>query len=113
VTRAGDFHCAFLGRRADHLHHVTGTDADGVYLDPLLVVPISAPQHDIEHVGWRALGIGEGAALPPDTLRLLRISHLFIRLGDVDTPTGVLPTIFLRELGRTLQRVAGEREVNG
>jgi hypothetical protein len=112
VIRAGDFPCVFLGRRADHLHHVTGTDGDGVYLDPLLVVPLSAPQHDIEHVGWRALGIGEGAALPPNTLRLVRISHLLIRLGDVEAPTVVLPTVFVRELGRTLRGVADDREAN-
>ncbi len=59
MRRAADYLCVFVGRRADHLHHPSGRDADGKYLDRDLVIPLARVQHDLEHV-----------ALDQTTLRL-------------------------------------------
>jgi hypothetical protein len=99
--------CVFLGRLADELHHVTGRDASGAYLDPALVVPLARRQHVVDHTGWRVAGVGEGVDLGPDFLRLARSGLHLVRLGEHHGESVViLPAPFVRELGLMLQRVA-------
>lgn len=106
--RADDQQCVFLGRPADHLHHGTGRDADGDYLDPLLVVPLVARQHVVEHQGWNVAGIGDGVA-GSNFLRLRRIGYLLVRMGEHHgIGYVVLPASFVRQMGLMLHRVADE-----
>jgi hypothetical protein len=101
----------FTSRAAEELHHSTGRDADGRYLDPALVVPLTRRQHVVEHVGWRALGIGEGAGLDPDVLRLRRAAFHLVRLADHHGAGVVaLPASFVRELGLMLGQVASRAD---
>ncbi len=73
MMRTSDFRCVFLGRPADHLHHLTGRDPDGHYLDPPLWTPLVRRIHVVEHQGWRAAGIADGAVGDPNVLRLRRV----------------------------------------
>ena len=105
--RARDWPCPFLGRPADQLHHLTGRDADGRYFDPLLVVPVVGSQHVAEHVGWRAVGFGDGSTALPDVLRLRRVAHFLVRLGEHHGGgVVVLPAPSVRALGLVLHGVA-------
>jgi hypothetical protein len=107
MRRATDYRCVFLGRLADEMHHVTGRDADGVYLDPALVVPLVRRQHVVEHTGWRVVEVDEGADRCPNFLRLTRTGLHLVRLGQHHGEGAVLlPAPFIRELGMMLQRVA-------
>ncbi len=58
MFRARDWYCPFEVCPADHLHHLTGRDASGLYLDEGLVIPLSSSQHIAEHQVWNFLGIG-------------------------------------------------------
>jgi hypothetical protein len=110
MTRpATDHRCVFIGRAADEWHHGSGKGADGLYLDPAFVVPLTRRQHVVEHVGWRELGIGEGVNLSPGILRLRRTAFLLVRLGE-HHGTGVvtLPAPSVRALGRLINEVANE-----
>jgi hypothetical protein len=109
MMRATDFACLFLGRPADHLHHPTGRDADGRYLDPNLVAPLSRSMHVGEHQGWRALGIGEGSRAAANVLRARRLAHLLVRMGEHHgIGVVVLPASMVREMGKVLHRIADD-----
>jgi hypothetical protein len=107
--RADSYRCVFHSERpADHLHHVTGRDADGDYLDPLLVVPLAHRQHVVEHQAWNVAGIGDGAA-GSNVLRLRRVGHLLVRMGEHHgIGFVVLPASFVRQMGLMLHRVADD-----
>jgi hypothetical protein len=45
--------CAFCGRPPDRLHHPTGRNHEGRYLDPLLVLPAEHDCHEFVHDDWR------------------------------------------------------------
>ncbi len=112
MMRARDHRCVFVGQRADHLHHASGRDGAGRYLDPLLVVPLTRRQHVVEHTSWSVLGIADGSVIAPDLLRLRRTGHLLVRLGvHHEGRTVQLPPLFVVELGRLLNRLAEEREL--
>jgi hypothetical protein len=107
--RASDYGCVFFGRTADELHHPTGRDADGLYLDPRFVVPLARRQHVVEHVAWSVAGVREGEDLKPNFLRLTRSGLLLVRLADHHGNGLVtLPALFVRELGLMHHRIADE-----
>lgn len=109
MRRAQDQRCPFTGEQADELHHLTGKDHSGAYLDPLLVVPLTRDQHVIEHQGWYRTGIGEHETGDLTDLRLRRAGQLLIRLGQHHGERSVtLPAGFLRALGRFLLEVASQ-----
>ena len=111
MSRARDHRCVFTGLTADALHHVTGTDANGRYYDPLLVIPLILRQHCLEHQSWHVLGIGEGCRADSLLIRLRRISSGLGRLGEVHgTGVIVLPVESVLELSRTLWAIAAEME---
>jgi hypothetical protein len=104
--KARDWYCPFTGRPAEHLHHLTGCDAEGAYLDLLLVLPLLRRQHVIEHQCWSE-EFADGVDTDPNVLRLRRSGHLFIRLGEHHAGgVVVLPAIAVAEMGRMLNRVA-------
>ena len=108
--RARDHHCVFLGRTADHLHHVTGRDIDGVYLDPHLVVPLARVQHVLEHQCWAPL-FADRVAGNANVLRLRRTGHLLIRLGQHEGNRRVtLPAETILQLGLMLQLIVDDLE---
>jgi hypothetical protein len=102
-----DHRDVFTGGVADETHHVSARGPDGIYLDPPLVIFLVRYQHVIEHVVQRAAGVGEGADLPPDFLRLTRSGLFLVRLGEHHGDGIVtLPATFVRETGLMLHRVA-------
>ena len=110
-SKAADSRCVFLGRDADHYHHLSGRHADGHYLDPSLVIPLARRQHVVEHQGWRVAGIGEGMRTVDNVLRLCRIAHMLVRLGEHrGIGVVVLPATMVRELGKVLQRISKDLE---
>lgn len=114
MRRAADFLCVFLGRRADHLHHPSGRDRHGNYLDPDLVIPLVREQHDLEHVALNLTLFGDDSDLPDDVLRLRRNAHFLLRLVDHHgTETIAVPARYLGELALMLHRVARNREERG
>jgi len=109
TSPASDNRCVFTGRIADARHHVTGRGADGLYLDPALVVPLARRQHVVEHSGWRVVGIGEGVDVRTDVLRLRRAAFHLVRLGEHHgAGVAMMPATFLRELGLMLHRIAAD-----
>jgi hypothetical protein len=99
----------FLGRLADELHHITGRDADGIYLDPAFVVPLERRQHVVEHTGWHVVDVDEGADHGPNFLRLTRTGLHLVRLGEHHgEDTVILPAPYVRELGLMLHRIAAD-----
>ena len=102
--RARDHRCIFLGRAADHLHHVTGRDTDGVYLDPHFVVPLARGQHVLEHQCWAPL-FDDHVAGDANVLRLRRTGHLLVRLSQHEGSRSVtLPGETILQLGLMLQQ---------
>ena len=111
MRRASDHLCVFCGRGADHLHHPSGRDADGNYLDPDLVVPLTRVHHDLEHVALNGTLFGDASPHSPDVLRLRRTAHLLLRLVDhIGTETIPLPMSFVGELALMLHRIARDLE---
>ncbi len=101
MKRAVDYRCPFCGQVADHLHHMTGRDAFGSYLDPGLRVPLTRRCHVVEHQTWRIGGMDDGVGGSPNSLRLLRSGLLLVRLGEHHEDGSVwLPASTVRELGR-------------
>ena len=108
---ASDLRCVFLGRPAEHFHHLTGRGVDGDYLDPALVVPLSLDQHIVEHQAWAVVGIADGEDLDPFILRLRRAGQLLVRLGDHHGDgTATIPTLTVVALGDMLHEVADALE---
>ncbi len=108
---AAEYLCVFLRRPAEQLHHSSGRDADGRYLDPHLVVPLALVQHSCEHAGWNLAGFGDGTCADPSVLRLRRNGHLLIRCADHHRGGFVtVPAFFLEELGLMLHRIADDLE---
>ena len=106
---AREWRCPFTGEPADELHHPTGRDADGEYLDRELGVPLVLDQHVIEHQVWDRTEIGEDVVANPTWLRLRRVGQLLVRLGEFHGEGSVtLPSPFVRQLGFLLLRVAVE-----
>ncbi len=113
MRRAADYRCVFLGRPADHFHHTSGTDVDGVYLDPDLYLPVVRRLHVSGHQVWNLAGCGDGTDAAPNVLRLRRSGLDLVRLGEFHTGGDVeLPALFVVELGRMLQRVAADLEAD-
>jgi hypothetical protein len=109
--RARDWPCPFSGRRADNGHHLSGRDADGRYLDPLLLLPLIRRQHHLEHQCW-GWSFADGVVVDPNFLRLRRTGHLLVRLGEHHHGgVVVLPAETVRELGLMLHRVANDLAV--
>jgi hypothetical protein len=107
---ARDWECPFRGYPADHLHHMTGRNTSGLYLDEWLVIPLVAPQHQVEHQLWNLLGIGDGALASENWLRLRRISALLVRLGECHRDGVVtFPAETVYQLGLTLNRIADDQ----
>ena len=105
--------CVFTGRLADELHHGSGQDPLGRYLDPHLVIPLSRRQHVLEHQGW-GTEIADGVASHLNVLRLGRMGRLLVRLGEfhVDGEV-VLPAETVRQIGLTLNRIALDQKEVG
>ena len=98
-----------MGEPADQLHHLTGCDADGEYLDDELVVPLVLDQHVIEHQIWDRTAVGEDVRADPTWLRLRRVAQFLVRLGEFHGEgTVILPSPFVRQLGFLLLRLAAE-----
>lgn len=111
MSKASDFLCVFVGRCADHLHHPTGRDAEGNYLDRDLLIPLARGQHDLEHVALNGTLFGDRSDLPPNVLRLRRTAHILLRLVDHHcTETVSLPVSFIGELALMLHRIARDLE---
>jgi hypothetical protein len=65
--------------------------------------------HVVEHSAWRRAGIDDATMIAPSILRLRRVSHLFIRLGDHHGTSVVpLPAPSVLALGAMLSEVADE-----
>jgi len=106
IANARDFECAFTGQPADELHHPTGRNAAGRYLDPDFVLPTVRRQHNLEHQSWGP-SYKETVVDDPDVLRLRRTGHLLIRLGEHRTGASVeLPAAFAVALGLMLHQIA-------
>jgi hypothetical protein len=111
MPKASDHTCVFLGCSANHLHHPTGRTVSGEYLDPELTVPIAHREHVNEHTLWRAVDIGEKSTMPDNLLRLLRLGHFLVRVGEHhDIGAVVLPAWTVREIGKALNRIATDME---
>lgn len=109
--RATHFSCPFTGRPAEQLHHTSGRDADGHYLDPDLVLPLSLVQHNCEHTGWNVAGFGDGARADPNVLRLRRNAHPLLRLADLHRDGLVIvPAFYVEQLAWMLLRIADALE---
>jgi hypothetical protein len=107
VRRAREWNCPFTGQPADALHHETGRDADGEYLDPELVLPLVRDQHVLEHQIWRMTGIGENLRADSNWLRCCRMGQQLVRLGKFHGDgTVTLPAAFVLQLGLFLLRMA-------
>jgi hypothetical protein len=110
VTRASDYRCPFTNRPAEHLHHATGKDCEGIYLDTGLVLPLIGVQHRREHQSWGPSfkDVIEG---DPSVLRLRRMASLGVRLGEFHAGGYVsLPGFYVVQLGLTLHRIASDLE---
>jgi hypothetical protein len=93
-------------------HHPTGRDANGDYLDPGLTVGLSRRQHVVEHQGWRVAGFGEGSKAADNVLRLRRLGHLLVRMGEHHgIGVVVLPASLVRTIGRVMQRIANDLDM--
>jgi hypothetical protein len=107
--RACDFLCLFFGRRADHLHHITGKDTEDNYLDPDFKAPVTKRAHSMEHAGWAGEpDFSDGGDRDHNWLRLRRTSHFLIRLGQHHGTFVVLPAFFVVQLGLMLARIADD-----
>jgi hypothetical protein len=103
MRRARDWCCPFDEDPAEHLHHWTGRDSAGRYLDPDLVGPLTAKNHRAEHQVWSALGIADGTGHNPDYLRLRRSGVQLVRLGEHHEGGVVqVPADTLKHFGRML-----------
>lgn len=101
--------CAFSGRAAEHGHHATGRGADGRYLDPDLVIPLTRRMHVVEHVALRRSGLDDPTTMSSALLRLRRAGHLFVRLGEHHGEGSVIiPARFVGSVGHMLVGVADE-----
>ena len=110
MNRAADHLDPFNGRQAEHLHHVTGKDADGRYFDPMFMIPLTSIQHVREHQSWGPM-FKDRVHGDDAMLRLRRAGHLLVRLGDHHAGDGVvLPALFVHHLGLVLHEVANERK---
>jgi hypothetical protein len=108
--RAGEWPCPFSGQPGDHLHHMTGRAANGKYLDPELVGPLVAGQHRLEHQSWDP-SFSDGVDGESDVLRLRRIAHHLVRLGEhKEGGVVLLPAFVVRQIGVTLHRIADRLE---
>jgi hypothetical protein len=109
--RVTDWRSPFSGRRAEHGHHMSATDAAGSYLDPRLIMPITRVEHVRTHQSWPD-AYREGADGEPLLLRLRRIANELVRLGEHHADGVVtLPAVTVLELGRTLFDIAMQVEV--
>jgi hypothetical protein len=100
--------CVFTGRPADEMHHLSGNGVGG-YFDRQLVVPLTRYQHVLEHVALRQAGLGEHSQLDANLLRLRRLAHFFVRLGDHHISSSglvVMPAETLWQLGLALHAIA-------
>jgi hypothetical protein len=94
--------CLFCGRRATHLHHITGRPTPRApYFDPRLVVPLCESCHHREHVALRRLSL-EWPTGDPLRHRCLRTASLARRIADArrclvldPSSTYALATLFL------------------
>jgi hypothetical protein len=110
VKRAADHRSPFSGRRAEHLHHMTGTDADGAYFDPRLLLPLTLTEHVRTHQSWGSAW-REGVNGNAEVLRLRRSSNELIRLGERHVGgVVVLPAETVLELGRMQRDIADHLE---
>jgi hypothetical protein len=113
MKSARDYLCVFTGRPADELHHASGKDALGVYLDECLLFPVVLRQHVVEHQGWPVAGVAEGLDADPNMLRLRRVGLLLVRLGEHHKSGLVrLPAESVSELGLMLHRVTDDLEAS-
>lgn len=112
--RARDWYCPFDDCPADHLHHMTGRSASGLYLDEGLVIPLSAGQHRAEHQVWNFLGIGDGCSACQSWLALKRLGAHLVRNGDHNQCGVVIqPALTVTGIGLTLDRVADDIDCGG
>ena len=89
---------------------MTGRSSEGEYFDPDLVIPLVVEMHQLEHQSWDA-AFADGVDGNPATLRLRRMAHLLVRLGEFhEHGVIVLPTPFIRQLGKSLHLIADEIE---
>lgn len=77
--------CAFCGGPADRLHHPTGRDHEGRYLDPMLVFPADHDCHEFVHDDWRQENVDKlDVALTPVEYIAIGLHRLAMNLGRVD-----------------------------
>jgi len=79
----------FCGRPFDELHHGTGRDHEGQYLDRMLVMPSDHDCHVFAHDDWRHEKLdeldGPHTAVEYVAIRLRRIA---MNLGRIDQHSG-------------------------
>lgn len=81
--------CEICGEPADHLHHPTGRDHLGRYLDRQLVLPVDHDHHEFLHDDWRHENLNE--LRQPRTIVeyvAIRLRRLAMNLGRWDQALG-------------------------
>ncbi len=99
--------CTFCGGQPDRLHHPTGRDHEGRYLDPMLVLPAEHDCHEFVHDDWRHERLDK-LQRPRTAVEYIeiRLRRLAMNLGRVDQSQG--GGTFWGLLGSAMQRWADE-----
>jgi hypothetical protein len=81
--------CEFCGGSCDQLHHPTGRDHEGRYLDPMLVLRSDHSCHVFVHDDWRHEEIDE-LKQPRSIVEYIeiRLRRLAMNLGRIDQRSG-------------------------
>ena len=81
--------CEFCGGPFDRLHHPTGRDHLGRYLDPMLVLPTDHDCHVFVHDDWRHENLDK-LKIPRTLVEyiVIRLRRLSMNLGRMDQQLG-------------------------
>jgi hypothetical protein len=102
-------HCEFCGGPFDRLHHPTGRDHLGHYLDPMLVLRADHDCHEFVHDDWRHERLDK-LQRPRTVVEYIaiRLCRLAMNLGRIDQSQG--GGTFWGLLATAMQRWADELE---